>query len=289
MHQPSLLGRQRHCLLRGQLQPSVAALRPVGVAAAIREIKQWALDHSPALILGPASHSRPARTKARSWECSQPILVRMRISPGFWLVVEKPLGGDQDSNHFDIMIPSGGFGIFDGCTNEFGVLSRSECSVLPAKLRGGCQWRFDWFMNADGPNLSFTQVQCPAEIVARSGYRRSDDADHHKVGATAVHGGSGVKRPMRQYYMGCQRSSPPGINADTWPTISLVDTHRYLRNPAHVLVQIIGNVSKAPTPRHRLRLTQEHFGRQARVPACDYYRRRQFLTQVHQPYPHARH
>lgn len=31
-------------------------------------------------------------------------------------------------------------------------------------------------MNADNPNLSFTQVQCPTELVARSGCRRSDDA-----------------------------------------------------------------------------------------------------------------
>ncbi|GKT97762.1 endoglucanase type K [Colletotrichum tofieldiae] len=84
------------------------------------------------------------------------------------------------------MMPGGGLGIFDGCTSEFGfqfpgtryggVSSRSECSALPAKLQGGCQWRFDWFMNADNPNLSFTQVQCPADLVARSGCRRSDDA-----------------------------------------------------------------------------------------------------------------
>ncbi|TIC91564.1 Endoglucanase-5 [Colletotrichum higginsianum] len=95
-------------------------------------------------------------------------------------------GGDLGSNHFDIMMPGGGLGIFDGCTSEFGfqfpgaryggVSSRSECSFLPAKLQNGCQWRFDWFMNADNPSLSFTQVQCPSELVARSGCRRSDDA-----------------------------------------------------------------------------------------------------------------
>nr|XP_036584914.1 endoglucanase type K [Colletotrichum truncatum]KAF6794682.1 endoglucanase type K [Colletotrichum truncatum] len=83
------------------------------------------------------------------------------------------------------MMPGGGLGIFDGCTSQFGfqfpgaryggVSVRSECSALPIKLQTGCQWRFDWFMNADNPNLSFTQVQCPAELVARSGCRRTDD------------------------------------------------------------------------------------------------------------------
>ncbi|OLN81147.1 putative endoglucanase type K [Colletotrichum chlorophyti] len=61
------------------------------------------------------------------------------------------------------MMPGGGLGIFDGCTSQFGfqfpgaryggVSSRSECSALPAKLQAGCQWRFDWFKNADNPNL----------------------------------------------------------------------------------------------------------------------------------------
>jgi hypothetical protein len=47
---------------------------------------------------------------------------------------------------------------------------------MPTKLQAGCYWRFDWFRNSDNPNHSFTQIQCPAELVSRSGCKRSDDS-----------------------------------------------------------------------------------------------------------------
>lgn len=94
-------------------------------------------------------------------------------------------GGDLGNNHFDIAMPGGGVGVFDGCTPQFGsapgeryggVSSRAQCSQFPAALQPGCNWRFDWFQNADNPTFTFTQVQCPAEIVAKSGCKRSDDS-----------------------------------------------------------------------------------------------------------------
>ncbi|KAF3359111.1 hypothetical protein VdG1_02673 [Verticillium dahliae VDG1] len=93
-------------------------------------------------------------------------------------------GGDLGNNHFDIMMPGGGLGIFDGCSPQFGgipcaryggVGSRSECDGMPGLLKDGCQWRFDWFKNADNPDFTFEQVQCPSELVAISGCRRADD------------------------------------------------------------------------------------------------------------------
>ncbi|KAK8020439.1 hypothetical protein PG990_005577 [Apiospora arundinis] len=80
----------------------------------------------------------------------------------------------------------GGVGLFDGCTRQYGralpgaqyggISSRSECASFPAQLKAGCEWRFDWFQNADNPNFNFEQVQCPSEIVARSNCRRNDDS-----------------------------------------------------------------------------------------------------------------
>jgi hypothetical protein len=48
-------------------------------------------------------------------------------------------GGDLGSNHFDIQMPGGGVGLFDGCTPQFGgipgeryggVSSRSQCDQM---------------------------------------------------------------------------------------------------------------------------------------------------------------
>lgn len=84
-------------------------------------------------------------------------------------------------------MPGGGFGIFNGCTSEWGtpstgwgaqyggISSRSQCDAFPAKLKDGCYWRFDWFLNADNPAVTFKQVACPAAITAKSGCVRAND------------------------------------------------------------------------------------------------------------------
>jgi len=90
-------------------------------------------------------------------------------------------GGDLGENHFDLQIPGGGLGIFDGCSSQFntnasswgdrygGVHSASECNKLPKALQAGCKWRFNWFKNADNPAMVFEEVKCPAELTKKTG------------------------------------------------------------------------------------------------------------------------
>ena len=90
-------------------------------------------------------------------------------------------GGDLGSRHFDLQIPGGGLGIFDGCTPQFGswnggaryggVSSASQCPKLPAALRSGCNWRFNDFKNADNPNAYFKRITCPTELTKITGCR----------------------------------------------------------------------------------------------------------------------
>jgi hypothetical protein len=96
-------------------------------------------------------------------------------------------GGDISNNHFDILIPGGGVGLFNGCVPQYGsfpgaqyggVSSRSECDQMPQALKAGCQWRFDWFQNADNPNHNFERVQCPSQLTSISGCKRNDDGQY---------------------------------------------------------------------------------------------------------------
>lgn len=94
-------------------------------------------------------------------------------------------GGDLGENHFDIAMPGGGVGIFNGCTDQWGsppngwgeryggISNGADCDSFPEKLKPGCKWRFDWFGGADNPTVTFQQVQCPAEIVEKSGCQRN--------------------------------------------------------------------------------------------------------------------
>ncbi|KAM5353659.1 hypothetical protein ACJ41O_000309 [Fusarium nematophilum] len=94
-------------------------------------------------------------------------------------------GGDLGENHFDLQMPGGGVGIFDGCSSQWGGLggaqyggisSRSDCDSFPELLKDGCYWRFDWFENADNPDFTFEQVQCPTALTDISGCVRDDDS-----------------------------------------------------------------------------------------------------------------
>ncbi|KAG2172548.1 hypothetical protein INT44_002563 [Umbelopsis vinacea] len=95
-------------------------------------------------------------------------------------------GGDLNGNQFDIEIPGGGVGIFNGCSSQWnapsngwgdrygGVSSAADCSTLPSALQAGCQWRFNWFQNADNPSVNFVQVQCPSALTAITGCARTN-------------------------------------------------------------------------------------------------------------------
>ncbi|KAI6198649.1 Cellulase [Aphelenchoides besseyi] len=90
-------------------------------------------------------------------------------------------GADLGSNHFDLQIPGGGVGLFNGCSAQWqapsqgwgkqygGIDTVDQCSQLPAALQSGCKWRFEWFQNADNPSMKFEKVKCPTEITEKSG------------------------------------------------------------------------------------------------------------------------
>jgi len=85
-------------------------------------------------------------------------------------------GSDVGAHQFDLQIPGGGVGIFNGCQPQWnapdngwgerygGVRSRDECYALPEQIRNGCFFRFDWFRGADNPTMTYSQVDCPQEL-----------------------------------------------------------------------------------------------------------------------------
>jgi hypothetical protein len=92
-------------------------------------------------------------------------------------------GGDVAHNQFDIQVPGGGVGIFNGCQAQWGtapdgwgqryggVAQRQDCNTLPLQLRSGCFWRFDWLGN--NPTMNFKQVSCPETITKITGCVRT--------------------------------------------------------------------------------------------------------------------
>ncbi|CAD0115322.1 unnamed protein product, partial [Aureobasidium uvarum] len=123
-----------------------------------------------------------------SWCCScyKLTFTTTSIAGKTMIVQATNTGGDLGSNQFDLAIPGGGVGIFNACTDQwnapssgwgaqYGGISTNTCSAFPKALQPGCGFRFDWFENADNPEMEFERVECPAAITAKSGCKRTDD------------------------------------------------------------------------------------------------------------------
>lgn len=99
-------------------------------------------------------------------------------------------GADLGENHFDVQVAGGGFGIFDGCTKQWGAPAgswgkryggvmasgwgKAGCRKLPSALKKSCEWQFDYL--GDNPIVAaHYRVKCPAEITQVSQCTRDDD------------------------------------------------------------------------------------------------------------------
>ncbi|CAG9855609.1 unnamed protein product [Phyllotreta striolata] len=85
-------------------------------------------------------------------------------------------------NQFDLQIPGGGVGLSHmGCHYQWnatddgwgdritGVKNEAQCKILPEILQPGCRFRFEYMEGVDNPNVTFTEVKCPQELIDISG------------------------------------------------------------------------------------------------------------------------
>lgn len=101
------------------------------------------------------------------------------------------IGGDVGSGQFDLLLPGGGVGAFDGCSTQWGTSDlgaqyggfltecnddvnclRSKCeSVFDGKseLLAGCLFHAEWMGGANNPKVRYAEVECPAALKQISG------------------------------------------------------------------------------------------------------------------------
>jgi hypothetical protein len=119
---------------------------------------------------------------------------------GKHMFVQTVQAGASEAGQFDLLIPGGGVGLFNACSAQLGVNAselgaqygglaancsnqssdlatrkscvRAACADVFGdfpELRAGCDWYVDWLSLADNPNLVYREVDCPAELIDRSG------------------------------------------------------------------------------------------------------------------------
>jgi hypothetical protein len=119
---------------------------------------------------------------------------------GKHMFVQTVSTGAVEAGQFDLLIPGGGVGQFNACSAQLSVNSselgaqygglaascatqssdlatrkscvRAACADVFAdfpELRAGCDWYIDWLSLADNPDFVYREVDCPAELIDRSG------------------------------------------------------------------------------------------------------------------------
>ena len=99
--------------------------------------------------------------------------------------------GDIANDQFDLLIPGGGVGQFNACSNEWGTsalgavyggfltdckgvvsCTQTKCNTVFANkpdLLAGCNWFLNWYGAGDNPQITFKQVSCPSQLTSKSG------------------------------------------------------------------------------------------------------------------------
>lgn len=165
--------------------PSACQTDVVGTSHMCESQQPWAVHDG--LSYGFAAAALPG---GESVSCCACYALTFSDPPirGKQLVVQVTnTGADVGSNQFDIQIPGGGVGIFDACTNMYGlptgsngwgkkyggISNREDCETFPEELKEGCRWRFDWLLGADNPKMTFVEVECPKVLTDITGCVRN--------------------------------------------------------------------------------------------------------------------
>ena len=110
---------------------------------------------------------------------------------GKTMIVQVINNGGVANDQFDLLIPGGGVGLLNACSNQWGTsdlgaqyggflrgcngdvgCTRNKCQTVFAnkpELMAGCDWFLGWYNAADNPNLVYKQIACPEAIKQHSG------------------------------------------------------------------------------------------------------------------------
>lgn len=105
------------------------------------------------------------------------------------IIMVSNIGGDVDDGQFDIMIPGGGVGLFNGCEAQLGVTEMgkqyggfisdckhdAECIIEKCKvfsnypkIQAGCEFSAIWMNGASNPTFKYEELEsCPEEISSK--------------------------------------------------------------------------------------------------------------------------
>ncbi|KAK1033363.1 hypothetical protein LTS16_016357 [Friedmanniomyces endolithicus] len=190
----------------------------------------WAVNDT--MAYGFAAVSIPGGTES-SWCCAcyELTFTSTAIAGKKMIVQATNTGADLASGQFDLAIPGGGVGIYNGCTDEWGApasgwgaqyggISSNTCSSFPSALQPGCNFRFgSFFEGADNPAVDYKQVTCPKALTDKTGCVRAGETptggDAASSSAVAVASSSSVAAASSASSVSSSKSSVAAVSASS--------------------------------------------------------------------------
>jgi hypothetical protein len=110
---------------------------------------------------------------------------------GKTMIVQVINNGGVAQDQFDLLIPGGGVGALNACSNQWGVSNsdlgaqyggflagcngntscvQQKCQQIfgnKPDLLAGCNWFLGWYGAADNPNLIYKEIACPQMLKDR--------------------------------------------------------------------------------------------------------------------------
>ncbi|KAK0273461.1 hypothetical protein LTR35_012211 [Friedmanniomyces endolithicus] len=201
-----------------------------GTAYMCSDQSPWAVNDT--MAYGFAAVSIPGGTES-SWCCAcyELTFTSTAIAGKKMIVQATNTGADLASGQFDLAIPGGGVGIYNGCTDEWGApasgwgaqyggISSNTCSSFPSALQPGCNFRFgSFFEGADNPAVDYKQVTCPKALTDKTGCVRAGETptggDAASSSAVAVASSSSVAAASSASSVKASSSSVAAVSASS--------------------------------------------------------------------------
>ncbi|KAK0252854.1 hypothetical protein B0A54_09648 [Friedmanniomyces endolithicus] len=201
-----------------------------GTAYMCSDQSPWAVNDT--MAYGFAAVSIPGGTES-SWCCAcyELTFTSTAIAGKKMIVQATNTGADLASGQFDLAIPGGGVGIYNGCTDEWGApasgwgaqyggISSNTCSSFPSALQPGCNFRFGSFLEgADNPAVDYQQVTCPKALTDKTGCVRAGETptggDAASSSAVAVASSSSVAAASSASSVKASSSSVAAVSASS--------------------------------------------------------------------------
>ncbi|KAL8916863.1 MAG: hypothetical protein Q9172_006080 [Xanthocarpia lactea] len=163
---------------------ATSGCQPGGTSFMCSDQSPWVINENLAYGFAAVTASNPT-----CCQCYKLTFTSEGLKGKTMIVQATNTGYDVNGAQFDLAIPGGGFGLFDGCSREwkatsdvwgaqYGGSNTNTCSNFPSALQKGCGFRWDWMGGVSNPKYALFSPIRSSPIIPPTPFHHSDTHSH---------------------------------------------------------------------------------------------------------------